>query len=130
MAPHVKGRGKLARARIDVTFANAEAIVTPSKGLFSSVRQALSTSAAGLLWSLELVIIGLCFVVVYIAEWADRKWYWASRLETWKIDRRHRAGVRLYRELTKKKKKEPSIWKLIGEYMLAAHDRVQLALAR
>ena len=70
------------------------------------------------------VIIGLCFVVVYIAEWADQKWYWASRLETWKIDRRHRAEVRLYRELTKKKKKGPSIWKLIGEYMLAAHDRV------
>ena len=40
------------------------------------------------------VIIGLCFVVVYIAEWADRKWYWASRLKTWKIDRRHRAEVR------------------------------------
>ena len=55
--------------------------MTPSKGLFSSVRQALSTSAAGLLWSLELVIIGLCFVVPWVLV------IWGG----WKIVRRGRS---------------------------------------
>ncbi|HEX8522271.1 MAG TPA: DUF4349 domain-containing protein [Tepidisphaeraceae bacterium] len=59
--------GKLARARLEITFGNAEAIVEPGKGVWASVRQALSTSAAGLLWSLQIVIIGLCFVLPWVA---------------------------------------------------------------
>jgi hypothetical protein len=73
--------GKLARARIEITFGNAEAIVAPGQGVWSSVRNALATSAAGLLWSLQIVIIGLCFVLPWaLLLWAG--WKFARRRKT------------------------------------------------
>jgi hypothetical protein len=54
--------GTVARARVDVTLATPDTIVSANDGLWASVRRGLSTSAAGLLYSLQLIIIGLCFV--------------------------------------------------------------------
>jgi hypothetical protein len=69
--------GPLAKARIDVTFGNAEAIVSPDKGFWSSVRRGLSTSVAALLWSLQLIVTGLCLLfplaLIYLG------WRWIKR---------------------------------------------------
>src|SRR5206468_2481706 len=59
-------QGTLARARVDVTIANEEMIVGSDEGLGSKIRDALRTSVTGLLWSLQLVVIGLLLV----APWA------------------------------------------------------------
>ncbi len=75
--------GKLAKARIEITLGNAEAIVAPGQGVWASVRQALATSATGLLWSLQVVIIGLCFVLPWVAV------LWGG----WKLVRRGRKTV-------------------------------------
>ena len=65
--------GALARARVDVTFANADTLVAPERGVFASIRRGLSTSLLGLMRSLELIIIGVCFVLpwalVLYAAW-------------------------------------------------------------
>jgi hypothetical protein len=65
--------GNLARARIDVTFANADTLVAPERGIFASVRRGLSTSVEGLMMSLQFIIVGLCFVLpwalVLYAAW-------------------------------------------------------------
>ena len=58
--------GPLSRARIDVIFGNAEAIVAPERGLWASIRRGLSTSLAGLAWSVQLIVIGLCFVLPWV----------------------------------------------------------------
>ena len=58
--------GKLARSRVDITFGNAEAIVAPGTGVGASIRNALATSVAGLLFSLQILIVGLCFVVPWV----------------------------------------------------------------
>ena len=55
--------GPLARARVDVTFGNGQALVGPDKGLWASIRSGLSTSLAGLAYSVRLIVIGLCFVL-------------------------------------------------------------------
>ena len=59
--------GPLAKARVEVTFGNAEAIVAPDRGIGASIRRGLSTSALGLMWSLQLIVIGLCFVLPWVA---------------------------------------------------------------
>jgi hypothetical protein len=58
--------GALSRARIEVTFGNTDAIVTPDSGIWASIRQGLSTSVAGLMWSLRLIVIGVCFVLPWV----------------------------------------------------------------
>ena len=66
--------GSLARARIDVTLANGDRIVAGDSGLWATVRRGLSTSVAGLLWSLRFIVIGLCFVLPWwIAIWMIAK---------------------------------------------------------
>ncbi len=59
--------GALAKARIDVTFGNAEAIVSPDKGFWASIRRGFSTSVSGLMLSLQFIVVGLCFVLPWIA---------------------------------------------------------------
>jgi hypothetical protein len=49
-----------------VTFGNTDAIVTPDSGIWASIRQGLSTSVAGLMWSLRLIVIGVCFVLPWV----------------------------------------------------------------
>jgi glycine cleavage system regulatory protein len=76
--------GKLSRARVEATFATPDAIVAADQGLWGSIREGLSTSAAGLLWSLRILVVGLCFVV----PWAAILW------GGWKVTRRARGATR------------------------------------
>jgi hypothetical protein len=54
--------GKLTRARLAITLGNAEALVSADSGIWSTIKSALATSIKGLLWSLQLIVIGLCLV--------------------------------------------------------------------
>lgn len=66
--------GALARARIDLTFGTADTIVEPGRGVWATIRNGLSTSVSGLLWSLQLIVIGLCFVLPWaLVVWAGWK---------------------------------------------------------
>jgi hypothetical protein len=62
--------GPLAHAQILVEFTTTEAIVADQTGPWASVRQGLSTSIRGLLWSLQWVVVGLCL----IGPWAVVGW--------------------------------------------------------
>jgi glycine cleavage system regulatory protein len=62
--------GPLSRARLLITVSTEEALVTAENGLWASVRSGLGTSVRGLLWSLQLIIIGVCLV----APWALLMW--------------------------------------------------------
>jgi hypothetical protein len=72
--------GSLSRYRVDVTLANEEMIVESGQGLWSRIREGLRTSAAGLLWSVQLIVIGLFLV----APWALIVWL------VWRVVRRNR----------------------------------------
>jgi hypothetical protein len=70
--------GQLARSRLDISIATPEAIVSGDRGLWGSIRAGLTTSVAGLLWSLQLIVIGLCLVgpflgVIWVG-WKVIKW--------------------------------------------------------
>jgi glycine cleavage system regulatory protein len=54
--------GPLARARLNLTIATGETIVPTEGGFGNSIREGLSTSIKGLLWSLQLIVIGLCLI--------------------------------------------------------------------
>lgn len=56
----------LSRGRLEVTFANADSIVTADSGVWSSIRKGLATSFGGLMWSLQLIIIGVCLVAPWV----------------------------------------------------------------
>lgn len=58
--------GELATARLDVTLSNTDLIVPSDQGLWTRVRQGLSTSFLALSWSLTVVIVGLFFVLPWI----------------------------------------------------------------
>ena len=73
--------GKLARARVDVTLANEDLIVEGGQGLGDKIRGGLRTSVTGLLWSVQLIVVGLFLV----APWALIVWF------GWKLIRRNRA---------------------------------------
>lgn len=75
--------GKLSRARVEATFATPDAIIAADQGLWGSIREGLATSAAGLLWSLRILVVGLCFVV----PWALLLW------GGWKLYRRARTAA-------------------------------------
>jgi len=72
--------GSLSRYRVDVTLANEELIVESGQGLGSRIREGLRTSAAGLLWSVQLIVVGLFLV----APWALIVWL------VWRVVRRNR----------------------------------------
>ncbi len=68
--------GQLTRARIDITLANADSIVPDDKGLSTTLRGSISTTVTGLLWSLQLIIVGLCFVGPWaLIIWLVVRWY-------------------------------------------------------
>ncbi len=73
--------GQVARAEFNVTLANAELLVGRDEGLMASVRNALSTSIRGLLWSLQFLVIG----VLMVGPWALVIW------GAWRLYRRNRA---------------------------------------
>jgi hypothetical protein len=72
--------GSLARARVDVTLENEELIVESGQGLWSRIREGLRTSMSGLLWSVQLIVVGLFLV----APWALIVYF------SWKVVRRGR----------------------------------------
>ena len=66
--------GEFARARIELTLATPDVLVTPEHGVMATLRNGISTSFAGLMWSLELIVIGLCLV----APWVLLIWFGAK----------------------------------------------------
>ncbi|HTL27956.1 MAG TPA: DUF4349 domain-containing protein [Tepidisphaeraceae bacterium] len=72
--------GPLARATIDLTLTSGRQIVGADSGLWATIRNGLATSVSGLLWSLQLIIIGLCLV----APWVLLIWV------GWKLVRRRK----------------------------------------
>ena len=62
--------GPLARARIDATFSNSSASLGGEETTWDALRHGLATSAHGLRWSLQMLVIGLCFV----APWVIALW--------------------------------------------------------
>jgi hypothetical protein len=72
--------GRLARARVNLTLFNEELIVDQGEGLGTRIREGLRTSVAGLLWSVQLVVVGLFLV----APWVLIVWF------GWKLLKRGR----------------------------------------
>lgn len=58
--------GPLARARVTFIIASEPPLLSDHQGIWGSIRSGFATSAGGLLWSLEILTIGLCL----IAPWA------------------------------------------------------------
>ena len=74
--------GEFARARFTVTLTSGDRIVADDQGLSTSIRNALSTSVRGLLWSLQFIVVGLLMV----GPWAILLW------AAWKLLRRKPAA--------------------------------------
>ncbi len=72
--------GPLSRARINLLVGSAETIVPAEGGLTSTVREGLTTSVKGLLWSLQLIVVGICLA----GPWALIAW------GGWKVIKRNR----------------------------------------
>jgi hypothetical protein len=62
--------GKLARGRLEVTLADAATSLGGQETTWDAVRNGLSVSGQGLRWSMQMIVIGLCFV----APWAGAIW--------------------------------------------------------
>ena len=75
--------GQIGRARFEITFATADRIVTEGQGIGAALRNALSISASGLFWSVQMIVVGLLFV----GPWALVLW------GLWKLARRRRAAT-------------------------------------
>jgi len=58
--------GSLARARIDATFSNSGASLGGEESTWDAIRHGLATSGLGLRWSLQMLVIGLCFVAPWV----------------------------------------------------------------
>jgi hypothetical protein len=71
----VPGTGELARARLELTLGSPDTLVSGERGFWHSVREGLATSITGVLWSIRLIVIGLCFVL----PWAILIWL------TWRV---------------------------------------------
>jgi hypothetical protein len=71
-------QGLLARARVQATFSDSAKSLGGQESGWDALRHGLETSAAGLRWSLEMLVIGACFV----APWALVIW------AAWKLLRR------------------------------------------
>ena len=80
--------GPLAHARVEVDLATADAIVADRGGPWANVRHGLSVGLAGLLWSLQLIVVGVCL----LGPWALVA-YAARRLWRWRTARRVGDGV-------------------------------------
>jgi autotransporter-associated beta strand protein len=59
--------GKLARSRLEISIVSPESIVTADHGIWGTIRAGLTTSATALLWSLQLIVVGLCVVGPFVA---------------------------------------------------------------
>jgi hypothetical protein len=54
--------GPAALARFEIQFTSEASVVGDNNGLAAAIKQGLTTSVRGLLWSLQLVVIGLCLI--------------------------------------------------------------------
>jgi len=72
------------RARVDVTLVGASALVQQDAGIWLSFKNGLATSIRGLLYSLQLIVIGLCLLL----PWAAILW---GGWKGWRIFRARRA---------------------------------------
>jgi hypothetical protein len=54
--------GMLSRARLEVTLGTSGTIMRGEEGLWDSIRHGLYVSGKGLLWTLQLIVVGLCLV--------------------------------------------------------------------
>jgi len=79
--PQAPGDETLGRATFDLTLANAELLLPQDKGLWTSVKDGLATSIAGLLWSVQYIVVGLFMV----GPWALLCW---AGWRLWKRSRR------------------------------------------
>jgi hypothetical protein len=73
--------GPLARARIDVTFSNSPTSLGGEETTWDALRNGLAFSGRGLRWSVQLLVIGFCFV----APWVLVLWV------IWRLIRRSRS---------------------------------------
>ena len=72
--------GPLARARIDATFSNSAASLGGEETTWDAIRNGLSVSGRGLRWSLQMLVVGFCFVAPWIfVLWLIWKWIRRSR---------------------------------------------------
>jgi autotransporter-associated beta strand protein len=62
--------GALARARIDATFSNSAASLGGEETTWDAIRNGLSVSGKGFRWSVQMLVVGLCF----IGPWALTLW--------------------------------------------------------
>ncbi|HWP41213.1 MAG TPA: DUF4349 domain-containing protein, partial [Tepidisphaeraceae bacterium] len=77
--------GPLARARLNLTLGSGESIVPAERGFWQSIREGLATSVQGLLWSLQLIVIGLCLVGPWaLLVWGG--WRFAARTRRMKAE--------------------------------------------
>jgi uncharacterized protein DUF4349 len=68
--------GPAARARLEIEFNTEAGVVADNNGLFAAIKQGLTTSIRGLLWSIQLLVIGLCLIVPWLlAGWAGWKYF-------------------------------------------------------
>lgn len=75
--------GETSRARVEVTLASGDFLVAPENGFFATIRHGLATSFAGLMWSLQLIVIGLCLVGPWVLlVWGGVKWWRRARRKT------------------------------------------------
>ncbi len=58
--------GALSRSRFDLSLSEGSALIGKDAGVWSSIRDGLSTSLRGLAWSLQLIIIGVCLVAPWL----------------------------------------------------------------
>ena len=70
--------GPLSRERIEVTFSNWSASLGGEESTWDAIRHGLETSGLGLRWSVQMLVIGVCFV----APWVVLLW------GIWKLARR------------------------------------------
>ncbi len=54
--------GRASRSTIEITLQSPETLVAPGSGFWNTIVQGVKTSVAGLLWSLQLIVIGLFLV--------------------------------------------------------------------
>ena len=74
---------RFAKERIDITLTSKDALVDRDKGLGSTLRAALGSAAAALLWSLYLIITG----VLFIGPWLLIAWI------MWRIFKRRKVAT-------------------------------------
>ncbi len=72
------------RTRLQLQLRSPAGIVQPNDGILATLRRGLATSAAGLLWSLQMIVIGLCLLGPWIllgwgAVRLGKRWFVAAK---------------------------------------------------